>query len=166
MYELLKLTFDICLFKKGPQDMPASYLLMKLLIVAYIGTSVLILALSVDLLNAVLQALTEVSLMLGLSWLILFFSSRSARFLQATNALIATDTLISLFALPAMATLVSQQSGLAFFSMIALMLWHGGICAHIFSHTLEKSFSFSLGIAVLYILTSYTVIDALFFIET
>jgi len=166
MYELLKLTFDICLFKRGPQDMPASYTLMKLLMVAYVVTSILILYLSVNLLDAVLQALVEVVLIVSLSWLILFFSGRPTRFLQTTNALISTDALISLFALPAMATLVSQQSGLAFFSMIALMLWHGGVCAHIFCHALEKPFSFALAIALLYILTSYIVIDTLFFSKT
>jgi len=33
MFEVIKLLFDICLFKKGPQDLPPSVWLLRLLIV-------------------------------------------------------------------------------------------------------------------------------------
>ena len=70
MYELLKLFFDICLFKKGPQDIPASNVLLRLLIPVYASVSFLMLILNSDGLNAAMQVLVEVMLILGATWII------------------------------------------------------------------------------------------------
>ena len=35
MYEIIRLFFDICLFRKGPEDVPHSLMLLQLSIVAY-----------------------------------------------------------------------------------------------------------------------------------
>ena len=74
----------------------------------------------------------------------------------------ATDALISFFALPAMATLVGQGTGLAFIAIILLMIWHWAVSGHIFSKALEQPFTFGLGVAFLYILVSYQVMAFLF----
>ena len=162
MYELLKLFFDICLFKKGPQDIPASNALLRLLIPVYACVSFLMLILSSGGLNAVMQVFVEIMLILGSTWLILFIARKPARYLQTASALMATDTLISFFALPAMATLVGQGAGLAFIAIIILMIWHWAISGHIFSKALEQPFTFGLGVAFLYILVSYQVMALLF----
>jgi hypothetical protein len=165
MYELIKLFFSICLLKKGPQDIPASSWLFRLLIIVYVCVSFLILILSSDVFNAILQVFVEVLLILGLTGMILFFASKLARFQQTVSALMATDALISFFALPAMATLVGQGTALAFFAIVLLMLWHWLVSGHIFSNALNQPFTFGLGIAFLYILFSYTVMDTLFFVQ-
>ena len=162
MYELLKLFFDICLFKKGPQDIPASNVLLRLLIPIYASVSFLMLILNSGGLNAAMQVLVEVMLILGATWIILFIARKPARYQQTASALMATDALISFFALPAMATLVGQGSGLAFLAIIILMIWHWAISGHIFSHALGKPFTFGLGVAFLYILVSYQVMALLF----
>lgn len=162
MYELLKLCFDICLFKKGPEDIPYSRALLGLLIPVYAVISFLILILSSDMLSAILQVAVEVLLILGLTHIILFIAKKPARYQQTACALMATDALISLFALPAMATLVVQGTGLAFITVVVLMIWHWVISGHIFSHALEKPFTFGLGVAFLYILVSYQVMALLF----
>jgi len=162
MYQLLVLFFDICLFKKGPQDIPASSGLLFLLIPAYAGISFLILVLSTDAVNAILQVLIEIAFVLGSSKIILYFAKKPERFIQTVCALIATDTLISIFALPVMAALIGQGSALAFFSLVTLMLWHWTVSGHIFSNALSQPFTFGLGIAFLYILVSYQVMALLF----
>ena len=162
MYELLKLFFEICLFKKGPQDIPASNVLLRLLIPIYASVSFLMLILNSDGLNAAMQVLVEVMLILGSTWIILFIASKTARYQQTASALMATDALISFFALPAMATLVGQGTGLAFIAIILLMIWHWAISGHIFSKALEQPFTFGLGVAFLYILVSYQVMALLF----
>lgn len=164
MYELLKLYFDICLFRKGPQDVPFSGSIFRLLILVYASVSFLIMILSNNSLNALLQVLVEVMLILGLSWVILFFAKRPARYHQTASALLGTDALISLFSIPAMATLVGQGTLLAFIVIVLLMIWHWVVSGHIFCNALEQSFTFGLGIAFLYILTSYIVMDFLFFV--
>ncbi len=162
MYNLLMLFFEICLFKKGPQDVPVSTVLFFLLIPAYAIISFLILVLSVDVISAILQVLVEIAFVLVSSKVILYFAKKPERYIQTTCALIATDTLISFIALPVMATLIGQGTALAFFSIVALMLWHWTVSGHIFSNALDQPFTFGLGIAFLYILVSYQVMAFLF----
>jgi len=162
MYELLKLFFEICLFKKGPQDIPGSKGLLPLLIPVYASVSFLLLKLSTGWLNAAMQVLVEILLILGATRIILFLARKPARYQQTASALMATDALISFFALPAMATLVGQGAGLAFIVIIMLMIWHWAISGHIFSKALEQPFTFGLGVAFLYILVSYQVMALLF----
>jgi len=164
MYPLILLFFDICLFKKGPQDIPVSAGLLFFLIPIYAGVSFLILLLNTDANSAILQICIEIALVLGFSKAILYIAKKPERYLQTACALVATDTLISFLALPVMATLIGQGTALSFFSIVILMLWHWNVSGYIFSQALEKSFSFGLGIAFLYILVSYQV-SALFFPE-
>lgn len=162
MYELLKLFFDISLFKKGPQDIPDSNWLLRLLIVINIFISFLIIILSSNIVDTVLQVLLGVLLILGSSWIILYVAKKLHRYLQTACALIGTDTLISFFALPAMATLIGQGTLIAFIAIVILMLWHWLVTGHIFSQTLEQPFSFGLGISFLYILTAHQFMGLLF----
>lgn len=164
MYEFIKLFFSICLLQKGPQDIPASTGLQRMLLLVYACVSLLILFLSSDGFNAVLQVLVEISLILALTWVILFFVNKLARYIQTTSALLATDAVISFFALPAMATLIGQGSEMAFVTIVLLMIWHWLVSGHIFSNALEKHFTFGLGVAFLYKLISYKVMDFLFYI--
>lgn len=162
MFELLKLFFDICLLKKGPQDVPGFSSLFRLLILVHASVSFVILRLNTDSADAAWQVLVEVVLILALTWLILFFARKSFRYQQTASALLGTDTVISFIAIPAMATLVTYGTGLAFFTIVLLMIWHWVVSGHIFSQALDQPFAFGLGIAFLYILVSYQVIGLLF----
>ena len=108
----------------------------------------------------------EVVLILSLSWIILFVTNKRIRFQQTACALMGTDTIISFFALPAMATLIGLGSSSAFIFVVLLMIWHWVVSGHIFSHALEQPIGFGLGIAFLYLLTSYQIIGFLFFAQT
>lgn len=160
MNQLLKLFIDICLLKKGPQDIPVSNWLFRLLIIICTFVDGIILVLSRHDLNAILQAMVEVILILGLTWVILNVAKKQARFQQTVSALLATDILISLLALPIM--LINNGSGFVFLIIILLMIWHWVVSGHIFSHALGKPFTFGLGIAFLYILVSIQVMGVLF----
>jgi len=162
MYPLLKLFFDICLLQKGPQDIPTSPGLLALLIPTYAGISFLILILSTDPATAILQVFAEIFLVLTSCKIILYLAKKNERYQQSASALLATDSLISLAALPAMASLIGQGSALAFFSVVALMLWHWIVSGHIYSHALDQPFTFGLGVAFLYILVSYQLMALLF----
>lgn len=162
MYELITLFFDICLFKKGPKDIPVSKGLLYFLTLIYAAVSFLLTVISSDTGNAVLQVIVEILLILGFCWALLFISKRSTRYLQTSCALMATDTIISFFAIPAIATLATQGAGLAFLVIMLLMIWHWLVSGYIFSNALEQPFSFGLGIAFLYILISYQVMAMIF----
>ena len=163
MYAYLLLLFNICLLKKGPQDIPYSRLVLQLSILGYAIISYLLLQISTATLSALLQVATEIIIIISFVALMLSIARKPKRFMQTACTLLGTDTLISAFAMPIIATLSLDTSNiLAFFAMLALMIWHWIVTAHIIRHALDKPFSFALGIAFLYIFSAFQIIRLLF----
>ena len=163
MFEIIKLLFDICLFKKGPQDLPNSVWLLRILVIVDVGVSFLMISIHTDWLNSLLQAIVGVLLVVGFSWLMLYVGSKAGAVLSNSCALLGTDALISFFALPGMASMmIGRGALLAFFVTIALMIWHWAVTGHIIRNALGQTWTFSLGLAFLYILGSYQVMALLF----
>ena len=163
MFDIIKLLFDICLFKKGPQDLPYSLWLLRLLLVVYIGIRILMLSIHFDWLNVLLQVIVDVILVSGFFWIILYLAGKLGRFYQALSAVLGTDAMISFFALPGMATMETGHGGLwVVLVMLGLIGWHWAVTGHIIRNALEKSLSFSLGVAFLYLIGSYQVMALLF----
>ena len=163
MFGIIKLLFDICLFKKGPQDLPYSLWLMRVLLFVYISVRVLMLSMHFDWLNVLLQTIADIFLVVGFFWIMLYLARKLGRFYQVISAILGTDALISFFALPGMATMETGQGGLlALFVVLGLIGWHWAVTGHIISNALEKTLSFSLGLAFLYLLASYQVMAFLF----
>jgi hypothetical protein len=163
MFEIIKLLFDICLFKRGPQDLPHSAWLFRLLMAIYVIVRFLMLSIGTPWLNALLQVSVEVLLVVGFSWGMLYVGRRLQRFNQATSALLGTDAMISFFALPSIASMEIGRGGwLAFLVILGLMVWHWAVTGHIIRHALGQKLVFSLGLAFLYILGSYRVMVLLF----
>jgi hypothetical protein len=163
MYDILKLIFEICLFKKGPQDIPHSAWLLRLLVFIYAGIRFLMLAIHTGWFNALLQILAEIVLIIGFSWVMLYIDRKLHRFYQVSCALLGTDALINFLALPGIATMEIGRGGwLVFAVMLGLIAWQWAVIAHIIHHALEQKLIFSFGLAFLYLLASYQVIALLF----
>ncbi|WP_174483233.1 hypothetical protein [methanotrophic endosymbiont of Bathymodiolus puteoserpentis (Logatchev)] len=163
MYDYLALIFNICLFKKKPQDIPYSQATLRFSLIGYAIISFMLIQMSVNDLNALLQVAVELIIILGFSNLALSIAKKRQRFVQTTCALLGTDALISLCAAPVIATLsISPNNGLALLAIISLIIWHWLITAHIIRHALSQSFSFALGIAFLYIFSAYQIMGVLF----
>ncbi len=162
MTKLITLFIEICAFKKGPQDVPASQALLSLLTFLYLVISALILALNMPTHEALLQALVETLLVLTFPWLMLRIAHKPERYLKTVSAVLGSDILISLCALPALSSLSVQVTPLGFAAVIMLMLWNWAVTGHIFKHALSQPFLFGLGVALLYFLLSYQIIGMLF----
>ena len=163
MYDIIKILFDICLFKKGPQDLPYSLWLLRILLVVYVSIRILMLSIHFDWLNVLLQVIVEIFLVAGFFWIMLYLARKLGRFYQALSAVLGTDALISFFALPEIASLeIGQGGSVVFLVMLGLIGWHWAVTGHIIRNALEKSLSFSLGLAFLYLLGSYQVMALLF----
>ena len=163
MFDIIKLLFDICLFKKGPQDLPYSLWLLRLLFVVYVSIRVLMLSIHFDWLNVILQVIVDVILVAGFFWTLLYMTRKLGRFYQALSAAFGTDALISFFALPGMATMETGHGGLwVLLVMLGLVGWHWAVTGHIIRNALEKNLSFSLGVSFLYLIGSYQVMALLF----
>ena len=163
MYEILKLLVEICLFKKGPQDIPYSIWLLRAFVCLYASVRFLMLAMHTSPHMAMLQIIVEIMLIIGFSWVMLFMSRKLNRFYQVSCALLGTDTVINFLALPAILAMEIGHGGwFAFVAMLVLITWQCAVIAHIFCKAIEQNLMFSFGLAFLYLLASYQVIDLLF----
>ncbi len=103
---LFDLFLDICLFRKGPRDVPASMALLKMCLLAYGASGLLVLTLSVPVQVALLQILLDMVLLAGLLYLMLILHRHPGRFEQTLTALTGSGTLMGLLALPPMLWIV------------------------------------------------------------
>jgi len=165
MFEILRLFYDIALFKKGPQDVPFSKLLTQTTLIGYASVSFLMFFMGSHFPKALLQVGTDILLLAGFTYITLSITGKLARYQQTFCALLGTDMLISLCAIPATASMLVANNilgDMAVLAMIGLMLWHWAVLGHIFRHTLSESFSFGFGIGFLYMFSAYLVMGLLF----
>ncbi len=163
MYEVIKLYWDICIFKKGPQDVPYTSFIFWLSIAMYAVVGLLVFHLSDNWLNAVLQVAVEILLVTGFCGAMLILSNKAERFYQTASALLGTDTVISFLALPALSVMITgRMSNFPYYVIGGLVIWHWLVTGHIFSKALSKSFVFGLTLAMLFFLGSYQLLAILF----
>ena len=156
MSAVIDLFLDICLFRKGPQDAPASTLLLAIAIVAYVLVGLVLFGIEVGPTQALLQIVVEGGALLGFTYLTLLASGYRNRILQTTIAMVGTDALISTSALPlVVVALYTQEGQIAYALLLALTLWHLAVIAHILRHALSRSYSHGLVLAIAYFLGTY-----------
>ncbi|MBK7984251.1 MAG: hypothetical protein IPP10_01630 [Candidatus Competibacteraceae bacterium] len=145
MLALFNLFLDICLFRKAPQDVPASTPLLKMCLLAYAlsGLVVLLISAPVAVAVALLQILLDMVLLGGLLYLGLILRRHPQRFEQTLSALTGSGTLLGLLALPLLVWISQQgQEGgieLPSLLLLGLMVWSIAVMAHILRHAFEAS---------------------------
>jgi hypothetical protein len=163
MYRLIQLFFDICILRKGPQDVPAMPWMLYLILPVYIAVN-----LSVLLLNSYpfpalfIQVFIDFSLLAGFCWSLVFFSGKPARFLQTLTALIGTESIISCFAIPVIAIMIFFPNTISGFVMLGLMVWNWLVIGHICRHALDRPLILGLGLSLLFILISSQIMALVF----
>ncbi|MDG4596266.1 MAG: hypothetical protein P9F75_11360 [Candidatus Contendobacter sp.] len=141
MRALFELFLDICLFRKGPQDVPAGMALLKLCLLGYGLSGLALLLLSTSAPVAILQILLDLVLLAGLLHLALLARRHPQRFEQTLSALTGTGTLMGLLALPVMVWIVRQgpsgDTQLPALLWLGLMAWSITVMAHILRQALD-----------------------------
>lgn len=88
---------DIALWRKGPQDLPASTLLATLVLIAYMATGFVRMRLyALDLQAALLVTCVDALMLGGWLWLVLAFFGRRQRFVQTITATLGVGLLVLL----------------------------------------------------------------------
>lgn len=133
---------EICLFRQGPADLPASDGLFKASLLAY-----LLVGLMVNLLDGGWQmslwvAVTELILMLAFAGLVLKLARKLPRYQQTVTALAGTGSLLTIIAWPLLWLFYgleeqAQSSNLLLLALMAIMLWSLMVHAHIFRQALD-----------------------------
>ena len=165
MFEILRLFYDIILFKKGPQDIPFSPPLTRMTLVGYAAISFLMLFMTSHWFSAVLEMAVDILLLMAFTRVALAWVHKSERYQQTFCALLGTDALITLCAIPGTAVMLVPSGDLGllgFLMVVGLMLWHFAVIAHILRQALDQSLGISLGLALLYLMAAYQIMNFLF----
>lgn len=161
MRALFDLFLDICLFRKGPQHIPASQVLLRATLAAYGISGLLVLLISLEPIRALLVMSADIALLTGLTYGVLSLSNYHGRFLQTLTALLGTGTLVQLMALPVSLwvskTLEQEIAALPQLLYIALLVWSIAIIAHILQQALGVSRSIGVFYTLGYIAISWIV---------
>jgi hypothetical protein len=97
MQQLLQLFIDIAMFRRGPQDLPASRSLVSLMFAIYaLSGCAQVLLMGWDLRSTLLLVLIDTVMLCGWVWAVLVFFSRRQRFIQTMTAVLGIGTLLAI----------------------------------------------------------------------
>jgi hypothetical protein len=153
---LLKTFFEIAVWRKGPQDLPASNLLALLALVTY-ATVEFVAARLVDfnVRAAVVLILVDVAMLSAWLWLVLAFFARRQRFIQTITATLGALALVIVLDI----SVIALQLGLGLDRTTVAINWllpHVVILAlvlgRIFMHALDRGLitGMALTLAIVY----------------
>lgn len=160
MKHFVRVFWNICTFRAGPQVLPASRLLLALALGAHwlvgIAHSAFTFTLPVSLLAALLGTATVVALIHS----ILTLRGHSARSVQTLTAVAGSEVLLGVLALPVTVMLYGGgDQSVAALLMLLLMAWNLAVVAHILRHALDVPLSAGVGFALIYTVVSYGLVD-------
>lgn len=152
--------FDICRFKRRPQDIPQSVNLMSLCVFVYLIVATLLLVLTETVGRSFLSACLELVILLLFTIGLLMLSGKSNRSVQTITAMSGTGIVLSLIALPVYVLLntygtVDTEANpyytVAVMILSALALWNIAVMAHILREALEVGIFTGAMLAISYI---------------
>jgi hypothetical protein len=161
--------FEICLLRAGPQDLPASTVLLVMTLILYLVSGFLLSLINADLKKSLLLVGVDLLMLVGLSYLILWIRMLTRRYVQTLTALAGSGAILEFTAWPLLywQSLTSATSGpgllIASLLLWAWLVWNVLVVAHVLRHTLTTSFFNGTLLSVLYMFISVSVIRILFY---
>ncbi|MFZ1538046.1 MAG: hypothetical protein WAT23_11770 [Chromatiaceae bacterium] len=164
---LIRFFVELCLLRRGPQDLPGSSALLGLALVVHLVSAVLIgLAAGLTAPVSIGQGLADALLTLGLLVLALRVMDRQPRFLQLATALFGAGALLGLLALVPLGLVAGAESrgetSLAGLPLLVLLFWSLLVTGHILRHGFDLRLGQGLLIAVAYNLLASALVNGLF----
>lgn len=139
---LLKPFFQICLFKAGPADLPASPWLLKLVCLVYFTIGTLVSHIDHPWRASFAASLADTVLLLVVCWFVLYLKGLKSRFTQTATAMAGTGAIMGLLGMPVFMLFrqvesSGQVTSLVLLLVLVLLFWSLFITAHIFRMSLE-----------------------------
>lgn len=155
MLRLLKTFFDIALWRKGPQDLPASTTLALIVLAIYMGIEFVGVRLfDLNLRAAIVFIGVDVLMLSGWLWVVLAFFGRRQRFTQTITATLGVGVLILLLDIAMRAAQLAFGLGdaLAGNWLFARFLIIALVMGRIFMHALDRGLitGMALTVAIIY----------------
>ncbi|MBB6095709.1 hypothetical protein HNQ60_004600 [Povalibacter uvarum] len=155
MLKLLQTFLDIALWRKGPQDLPASQFLVALALAMYVAASFIqVQLLGLQLRTVIVVVVVDAIMMILWPWAVLSFFRRSERFMQTLTAMLGVGVLLALAdigvrVLQIMMAGPEQKPYIAwlFIRFVALALIQGRIFMHALGQGLLTGMALTVAIA-------------------
>lgn len=164
MVQLLRLVAEVSVLRRGPQALPAAWLLTALALAAHALSGALLSATLLAGGPALAYALCETALLALVIGALLNAVHLGARVPQTLSALAGTGTLVNLAATPVMVGVTPDGTpgGWTALAVLALFAWSFAITVHVLRHALSVPIPAGAVAALGYFALSYTVLGALF----
>jgi len=164
MSNIIKILFDICLLRKGPEDLPVNSVLMLVLIVISLVVSIWIGLIIYDKQIAIITSIVE--LIFSIMFAKILLRKNPERFTQTFSAMLGAVTLINIISLPILIPLSYQDLNQNIASLLgllsfALLIWVVVVYGSIFSRAISSVFSYGISISVGYALLSIIILQLL-----
>jgi hypothetical protein len=163
---LLQGFWDICLLRRGPQDLPASQTLLRLALLVYALAGFTLTLLQETAARAVIAVAADLGLLVLFVQFILYLDGRTGRFVQTLTALAGTGALFALLAWPILAwsaSLPLPREAIAFPDLLGLglMVWNIIVIGHILRHAIDAKLGLGIAIALAYAIVSIKLVELL-----
>jgi hypothetical protein len=166
MLQLIKIFWDICRLKAGPQDLPTGRYLLAAAVLAGIiidsfSTSIFIPKFSaIDTIKLVV--IYNIALLVAIYFLLKLIGY-AERAIQTVTAIAGSGLFISLVLLPGLLMMNSVDEQVKSFAIFILIdnIWRIAVNAHIFRHALSISLLMAMILSVSYLLFGVLVADTL-----
>ena len=167
MKELIQLFTQIALLRRGPQDLPASMLLLVITALAYLLVNLVVIGLMPPLKGWVEHPLIDIAFTLVWYAVLLRLAGRSERNLQTTTAVLGFQTVLApplIISNWLVLRFVQDQTWQlpVFLMFLMLLIWAIAANGHIVKAALEWSSLASVGLVILQILAQEVLELALF----
>ena len=162
---------DLCLLRRGPEDMPHSNVLFGTLVGASIVLDIATGSLLEGTADVLPRSLVSTGLLLALCWTALTMRHLGNRYVQTASALIACSMFFSLLILPlawlagptpAPPAQLTPLQVLLGWGMLAIVVWNLAVNAHIVRRALDAPFVLGFALALAWALADWALGHALF----
>lgn len=160
MSALLKTLFDICLLRKGPEDLPANNSLMLMLVACSVLVSLYLGSFIHDYQIAFILSVVGVVIAFAFSKLLLI--KKPERFLQTYSAMLGATILIDIITVPIVLPLLNEDLNKSLIVMFSLLLlatyvWYVVVNGFIVSRAISSTLGYGVSISIAYVLVAYMI---------
>lgn len=158
MLQFLKVFLDIVLWRRGPQDLPASTVLLVLVTAAYVAVSVIQLAMLHEIGSVwFVFVVLDPALLIGGTWLLLRLYRHPERFVQTATAVLGTGALLGLVVYLPLQWLLQvagagPESTFAGMAALALVVMFALVTGRILKLAMESNLFTGVAISLTYFL--------------
>ncbi len=158
--------WKICRFQLGPQDLPSSQGLLVVTLLLYLLMSTIIAGFELSPAMATFYAALDAALLLGMIRMMLWVRDLWPRYQQTTIALLGSGVVFGFMAVPLLWWRLQYgdpaEAFLPVLLIIVLMVWNVAVVGHILRHALDVPFYVGVGLSLLYVYASATILRAVF----